>query len=406
MSQAMNKMEGFQLPQGFRCAGVTAGLKKSGLSDLALIVTDQPAVAAGVYTQNVIRAASIDWNRSITPTNQFRGLVVNSGNANACTGAQGIADNQAMAAELAKHIGAFDSQICVLSTGVIGRLMPMPTVLAGIQSAVSCLGRESVHFDAASRAIMTTDKFCKTSHSTIVLGGSEMRIAAMAKGAGMIGPNMATMLSVMLTDALLRPDAARDLLQRVADRSFNCISVEGHTSTNDALILVASGASRDRHQPLNGSDLDQFEAELTRLAIELATQIPSDGEGATHLISIEVTGASNHADADRIARSIANSALVKTAILGGDPNWGRIVSAAGYCGVQFDPVEVSLRINGIELFRAGTPIPFEAKQVSEAIQNKFETQIQLWVGTGSGSAQHWTSDLTVDYVRFNSEYTT
>lgn len=402
----MNKTENFQVPAGFRCAGVTAGLKKSGLRDLALVVTDRPAVAAGVYTQNVIRAASIDWNRSITPTDQFRGLVVNSGNANACTGAQGVADNRAMAGELAKHIGAVDTQVCVLSTGVIGRLMPMPVVLNGIQSAISKLGCEPVNFDAASRAIMTTDKFSKTAHSTISVGGFDSRISAMAKGAGMIGPNMATMLSVMMTDVLLKPNDAKGLLQRVADRSFNCISVEGHTSTNDALLLVASGAASESRSPLSGNALDQFEAELTRLAIELATQIPSDGEGATHLIAIEVTGATNRTDADRIARSIANSALVKTAILGGDPNWGRIVSAAGYCGVQFDPLEVSLQINGIELFRAGTPIPFEAKHVSDAIKSKFETQIQLRVGFGPGAAQHWTSDLTVDYVRFNSEYTT
>jgi glutamate N-acetyltransferase/amino-acid N-acetyltransferase len=401
----MNEQPSFKLPAGFQYAGITAGLKKSGLSDLALVVADRPAVAAGVYTQNLIRAASIDWNRSITPTTDFRGLVVNSGNANACTGVQGIEDNRAMAAALARQIGAVDQQICVLSTGVIGRLMPMPMVLEGIQLAVSSLGRDPKHFEAASRAIMTTDRFCKTAHATLAVGGVEARISAMAKGAGMIGPNMATMLSVLTTDAALDAKTSQGILRRVADRSFNCISVEGHTSTNDALLLIASGAAPSRH-PLSGEDLDRFENELTKLAIKLATQIPRDGEGATHLIAIEVFGAASSGDADKIARAIANSALVKTAILGGDPNWGRVVSAAGYCGVRFDPSEVSLHINGFELFRAGTPIAFDARQISEAIKNQFETSIQLRVGSGSASAQHWTCDLTVDYVRFNSEYTT
>jgi glutamate N-acetyltransferase/amino-acid N-acetyltransferase len=231
----------------------------------------------------------------------------------------------------------------------------------------------------------------------------------MAKGAGMIGPNMATMLAILMTDAKLTPEIAQPMLQRIADRSFNCISVEGHTSTNDALLLVASGSVRAE---LDRSDLEEagfvstLESELTRLAIELATKIPSDGEGATHLIEIQVTGADTDSDADRIARSVANSALVKTAILGGDPNWGRIVSAAGYCGVAFEPAKVSLHLNGFELFRAGTPVPFNAKEVSDSIRSNFSTRVDLKIGNGDGNAKHWTSDLTIDYVKFNSEYTT
>jgi glutamate N-acetyltransferase/amino-acid N-acetyltransferase len=276
---------------------------------------------------------------------------------------------------------------------------------------VSNLGRSFEHFEAASHAIMTTDRYPKTALASFEIGGSTVKIAAMAKGAGMIGPNMATMLAIMMTDANLTPEIAQSMLTRIANRSFNCISVEGHTSTNDALLLISSGASLaeghlDGSEVLNGDALARIESELTRLAIELATKIPSDGEGATHLIHISTSGASSDSDADRIARSIANSALVKTAILGGDPNWGRIVSAAGYCGVTFNPVELSLQLNGIELFRAGTPLPFDASQVSHSIKSNFETRIELCVGTGTGQARHWTSDLTIDYVKFNSEYTT
>jgi glutamate N-acetyltransferase / amino-acid N-acetyltransferase len=416
------------LPLGFRWAGVTAGLKKSGLSDLALVTTDAPAVAAGVYTQNVIRAASIDWNRAITPTAHFRGLVINSGNANACTGEQGIADNRAMAGSLTEPLSAAVDQILVLSTGVIGHLLPMPKVVAGIEKGVRNLGRSFVHFEAASQAIMTTDRFRKTALSSFEVDGQTIRIAAMAKGAGMIGPNMATMLAVMMTDAKLTPGIAQAMLTRIATRSFNCISVEGHTSTNDALLLIASGnvssriernnfdsehraspafvENRLESEAMEEKVLALLEAQLTRVAVELATKIPADGEGATHLINIRVSGAASDAEADRMARSIANSPLVKTAILGGDPNWGRIVSAAGYCGVAFNPAEVSLHLNAFELFRAGTPLPFEASTVSQSIKSNFETEIDLRVGEGRGSAQHWTSDLTIDYVKFNSEYTT
>ncbi len=391
------------LPIGFRFAGVCAQIKKSGLPDLALIVTDQPATAAGVYTQNVVRAASIDWNRSITPTASLRGVIVNSGNANACTGPRGIVDNEAMAAAVANQIGAGPGQICVLSTGVIGHLLPMDKISTGIVDALSSLGDSPAHFDAAANAILTTDHAAKTLQANFTIEGQSIAIAAMAKGAGMIGPNMATMLAVVLTDANLTAESAHAIIGRVANRSFNQISVEGHTSTNDALLLIASGAAGSR---LTGTSLVEFESKLTQICIELAKKIPADGEGATHLISIRVTGAANDPDADRIARAIANSALVKCAITGGDPNWGRIVSAAGYCGVSLKPEEIHLQINGHELFRAGTPTKFDAKTVSQSMRSNFDTDIELTVGQGLGSSQHWTSDLTVAYVQFNSEYTT
>jgi glutamate N-acetyltransferase/amino-acid N-acetyltransferase len=308
-----------------------------------------------------------------------------------------------MAAELAAKIGSAADQVCVLSTGVIGHLLPMTQVSGGIAGAAEGLGNSQAHFQSASTAILTTDRSAKTAQSTIEIDTRPISIAAMAKGAGMIGPNMATMLAIVTTDAGLDAETAQAMLGRVANCSFNNISVEGHTSTNDALLLLASGTAGPR---LSGTALEQFETELTRICIALAKKIPSDGEGASHLLSIDVSGASSDGDADRMARSIANSALVKCAITGGDPNWGRIVSAAGYCGVTINPNEIGLKINGHELFRGGAPMTFDAATVSQSIKSCFETEVQLTVGSGPGHAHHWTSDLTVAYVRFNSEYTT
>ena len=392
------------LPNGFRYAGVRANIKKSGLPDLALIVTESPAVAAGVYTQNIVRATSIDWNRQITPTTEFRGLVVNSGNANACTGLQGVRDNETMATELAKKLDVSARQIGVLSTGVIGRPLPMLQVTNGIELAYESLGDTEAHFERASTAILTTDNGPKTACSELVLDDRTIRIAAMAKGAGMIGPNMATMLAMVTTDARIEPATAQTMLQNIAHQSFNNISVEGHTSTNDALLLICSGTSSANN--LAGAALAQFEEHLTKICIELAKKIPADGEGATHLIEIHVTGAASSSDADRIARTIANSALFKCAITGGDPNWGRIVSAAGCCGVPLNVHEMNLSINGHPLFCDGAPITFDAQTVSESIKGNFETKIELQVGAGPGASRHWTSDLTVAYVKFNSDYTT
>jgi glutamate N-acetyltransferase/amino-acid N-acetyltransferase len=226
----------------------------------------------------------------------------------------------------------------------------------------------------------------------------------MAKGAGMIGPRMATMLGVVMTDATLTPTVAKSILQSANEQSFNRISVEGHMSTNDAVMLIATGRSKARLD--SAPSIAQLTRLITKACVELAKKIPSDGEGATHLIDIIVTGAKTDADADRIARTIANSALVKTAITGGDPNWGRIVSAAGYAGADIDPEAISLKINGHDLFKKGQPVKFKEKKVSAAITDNFETTIELSVGKGPGQFNHWTSDLTVDYVKFNSEYTT
>ena len=392
------------LPKGFRYSGVTAGVKASGKKDVALIVSDDGAAAAGVYTQNIVRASSIDWNVAITPSDQLRAIVVNSGNANACTGDEGVSNNRQMAAATSAALGVTPEQVAVLSTGVIGVQLPMEKIENGIQEAVSGLADGEADFRAASEAITTTDKSPKTAQATVTVGGESITIAAMAKGAGMIGPRMATMLGVVMTDAKITPEVAQKVLDTVVAASFNRISVEGHMSTNDAVLLMASGKSGV--QISSDADVKQLSAAITEVCIELAKLIPADGEGATHLIQIDVQGTETDDAADQIARTVAASALVKTAVTGNDPNWGRIVSAVGYAGVALQAEQINLKLNGFELFSAGQPVAFEAAEVSKSIGDNFETQIELSVGTGSGKAMHWTSDLTVEYVRFNSEYTT
>ncbi len=392
------------LPFGFRYSGVTCGIKASGKRDLAVISTDDTAVAAGVYTTNLVHAASIDWNRSITPSDQFRGIVINSGNANACTGDEGVVANEQMAMLLSAQLDCDPQQIAVLSTGIIGHQLPMEKLQTGIPAAVSAGGSSTEHFTAASEAILTTDQGTKAVTRTVTIDGQEIRIAGMAKGAGMIGPRMATMLAVVTTDAHIEPKIAQELIRAAADHSFNRISVEGHMSTNDALVLIASGKSSAKLD--SAESRSAFADGLNDVCLQMAQQIPADGEGASHSIAIEVSGAASDDDADTIARAIAASNLVKTAVTGNDPNWGRIVSAAGYCGVDFDASQVGLKLNGHAVFSAGQPIAFDEASVSQAIADSFETVIELTVGAGSGTASHWTSDLTTAYVEFNSEYTT
>lgn len=393
------------LPRGFRFAGVHAGIKRNpAKEDVTLIVADEPAVAAGVYTQNLVYAAPVALDRERTPSDRIRCVVVNSGNANACTGERGLRDAHEMARLAAETCGASADQALVMSTGIIGEFLPMEKVAAGIAACSQKLGSEEASFLAAARGILTTDKGIKVASRSLVVAGEEVRIAGMAKGAGMIGPRMATLLGVLLTDARLTVADAQAALQDAIDDSFNCISVEGHMSTNDTVLLLASGTAT--REPLAGADLEAFRAALKETAIELARLIPDDGEGATHLMVIDVVGTRTRDDAHRIARTIADSALVKTAVHGGDPNWGRIVSAAGYAGVPFDPSRVGLTVNGYQLYQNGAPVKFDAPTVSHAMQEQRETHIVLTLGEGDARVRFWSSDLTVDYVKFNADYHT
>ncbi len=390
------------LPTGFRFAGITCGIKASGKPDLALIVGDQPLVAAGVYTTNQVVAAPVVLCRGRTPSSATRAVVINSGNANACTGAPGMRDAEEMATRVATGLGCESDAVLVMSTGVIGRPLPMDRVRTGIDSALQKLAASDAGFVDASTAIMTTDAFRKTVAAEIEIAGDRYRVAAMAKGAGMIAPNMATMLALVATDAPLAETDLVELLRHAADHSFNRVSVDGHTSTNDSLVLMSSGTG----PTLSGEALTRFRDFLRETCIELAKQLVADGEGATHVMEIRVQGAASDDDANEIARVVGESPLVKTAITGGDPNWGRIVSAAGYAGRPIRPELTALKLLGVPLYHAGAPLPFDAATVSALIKATDIVVLELMVGSGPGTAIRWASDITVEYVRFNSEYTT
>jgi glutamate N-acetyltransferase / amino-acid N-acetyltransferase len=393
------------LPKGYQFAGVYCGIKRNTSKlDLSLIVSDRPAVAAGVYTQNRVFAAPVALDRSRTPMADARAIVINSGNANACTGERGLKDAEAMAAQAAQACGAHSGQALVLSTGVIGHFLPMEKISAGIQAAAARLSANEDAFISAARGMLTTDTTHKIASRSVTIAGRSLALAGMAKGAAMIGPNMATMLGVVLTDAPLEVAAVQELLSGVADETFNCISVEGHMSTNDTVLLLANGAAGG--EPLQGPALQTFQETLYELCAELAKSIPADGEGATHLVTIDVQGCASPAAARQIARTVADSALVKCAIHGADPNWGRIVSAAGYAGIEFDPAGVSLRLNGTLLYQNGAPVAFDAATVSASIRASRDTGVELSFSEGSASSRFWTTDLTAEYVRLNADYTT
>jgi glutamate N-acetyltransferase/amino-acid N-acetyltransferase len=393
------------LPAGFRAAGIHAGLKRNPTrEDVSLFVSDTPATAAGVYTTNLVYAAPVAYDRERTPGEGFRVIVVNSGNANACTGHRGLADTEAMAAAAAERCGVAASEVLVLSTGIIGEFLPMPTVHAGIRQAAAALGTDQRSLISAARGMMTTDTRPKLCGSTFTAGDRTIAVTGIAKGAAMVGPRMATMLGIVLTDAAIAPEDAQRLLGHACEETFNCVSVDGHTSTNDTVLLLANAAAGGPR--LAGRDLEAFGRILDETCRTLAREIADDGEGATHVIRIEVTGAADRDAARQIARAVADSPLVKTAVSGADPNWGRIVSAAGYAGVAFDANRLTLHVNGTLLFTAGAPVAFDAVAVSTSIRENRETEIRLDVGDGPGSVRFYSSDLTAEYVHLNADYHT
>jgi glutamate N-acetyltransferase/amino-acid N-acetyltransferase len=393
------------LPQGFQASGVHCGIKRNpAKEDLALIVSDRPVVAAGVYTKNLVCAAPVVLDRQRTPSDNIRVVVANSGNANACTGEQGDRDAATMAQWAAKAVGAEQTQALVLSTGIIGDPMPMGKIEAGIDAAAEKLACDEAALLAAARGFMTTDLAHKVAGREIEIAGQTVRVTGIAKGSGMIGPNMATMLSVVMTDAALSPEVAQAALTTAVDQSFNCTSVDGHMSTNDTVLLLASGAVVAT--PLDGAELARFQAALDEVCQELARAIACDGEGASHLVTIDIHGCVTAADARRIAKTVAESPLVKTAIAGADPNWGRIVSAAGYAQVAFRPEKVNLRVNDCLLYEQGQPIAFDAAAVSASIREQHETSIVLEFAEGNATARFWTCDMTVEYIHINADYHT
>jgi glutamate N-acetyltransferase/amino-acid N-acetyltransferase len=394
-----------RVPHGFRLGGLYSGVKRNPTrEDLALVVSDTPAVAAGVYTKNLVYAAPVALDRERTPGTGFRVVAINSGNANACTGDRGFADALEMANLAAATCGADGLNALVMSTGVIGEFLPLEKIAAGLQTLGKQLGSDEKSLIAAARGMMTTDTVHKLSGRHLNPSGRGMQITGMAKGAAMIGPRMGTMLSLVMTDAPLTPATAQAALSAVVDDTFNCISVEGHMSTNDTVLLLANGAAGGA--PLERGELEAFQESLHVVCGELARAIPADGEGATHLISLEVKGCATRDAARQIARTVADSPLVKTAIAGADPNWGRIVSAAGYSGVSFDPAGVELHLNGTLLYRQGTPTKFDAAAVSASIRDHRETRIELKFSEGHAHTHFWSTDLTAEYVRLNADYHT
>jgi len=393
------------LPHGFRMGAVHAGIKRNATrEDVTLVASDLPATAAGVYTTNLVFAAPVALDRSRTPGRGFRGVVINSGNANACTGARGLEDARTMAAMAAKELGADGDAVLVLSTGIIGEFLPMETVAKGIRSAAAALGCDEKSAFTAARGTTTTDTRPKIAGASVATTAGGCTLFGMAKGAAMIGPKLATMLGVIVTDAAIEPDDAQKVLAAAAEETFNCVSVDGHMSTNDTVLLLANGAAGG--PPLSGGDLEAFGKALHGVCETLARDMADDGEGATHVMRIEVSGAASRDAARQVARTIADSPLVKTAVHGADPNWGRIVSAAGYAGVPLDPARIHLKLNGVPLFEGGAPLPFDAEALSASFRDHRETLIELSIGDGPGRIRFYSSDLTADYVHLNADYHT
>ena len=389
-------------PAGYRAGHAHCGIKSAeGAPDVALLVSDTPAAAAGVFTTNRFAAAPVGWCRCILPTDGLRAIAVNAGNANACTGEQGERDARRTAELAAELIGCDPAQVAIASTGIIGHVLPMDKLGRGVRSAHESLSGRPEAARGAERAIMTTDTHPKACAVELSVGGATCRIGGMAKGAGMIHPHMATMLGFITTDAALPPDLLQQALRRAVKVTFNRITVDGDTSTNDTVLLLANGRSGTKVEP-GSTALEDLEEGLCRVMGELARSIARDGEGATKLIEITVEGAKSEEDGDRAARAIANSPLVKCAMHGGDPNWGRIVCAAGYSGAEFEPENVALRLGTITVFEGGLPTGEDAAHQLEGDQ----IRIHLDLGAGSAGATVWTCDLSKAYVEINAEYHT
>jgi glutamate N-acetyltransferase/amino-acid N-acetyltransferase len=393
-------------PRGFRAAGAACGLKtKPGTPDLALLVADSPAAAAALFTTNKVVAAPVVLGRRTVRSGRLRAVVVNSGNANACTGAQGLRDAKAMAALAAKALGVKPAEVLVGSTGVIGHFLPMDKIAAGIRDAAARLDRTPAAAESFARAIMTTDLVLKTSAVQGKIGAATVTVAGVCKGSGMIAPNMATMLAYLTTDANIGPAALRSALKAAADISFNAITVDGHTSTNDTVAILASGAAGGPEIVAGTPEFAAFADLLRAVCQDLAAKIVADGEGATRVIEVRIEGAKSDKDARLAARAVANSPLVKCAVHGGDPNWGRVVSAVGYCGAKINEKKLRHWIGDVLVFDAGLPTAFD-RAAAEALMRRPRVLLRLDLGLGPAAYTCWTCDLSKEYVSINADYHT
>jgi glutamate N-acetyltransferase/amino-acid N-acetyltransferase len=394
-------MSGVTEPQGYRASGVAAGIKNAGALDCALLVSDSPTTVAGTFTTNVMKAPPVVWNQQVCGNGAGRAVFINSGNANACVGPRGFDDVGTTVDHLAAGLDIALDEICVCSTGVIGVPLPMEKIQAGVEETIAALS-ESGGTDAA-KAIMTTDTVPKEGSVSITLDGKTVRIGAMAKGSGMIAPNMATMICVLTTDAAIEAEPLQAALSRAVQVSFNQICVDNDMSTSDTVLCFANGAvSGETLQP-DTDDIAVFESALTALCVDMAQALVKDGEGVTKFVEIEINGAPSDEDAKTVARAIAHSHLCKTAFFGEDPNWGRFACAAGYCGVVYPPEGLSLWLDDLRLMEAGVAADYEESDAT-AIMKQDTFRIRVDLGAGSGSAVFWTSDLSYDYIRINAEY--
>ena len=372
--------------------------------DVGVIYSEYPAAGAALFTTNQIYAAPVKYSRNVAQKGKVRAFVINSGNANACTGEQGYKNAVEMARSAARCLKISEDEVLVASTGIIGRQLPMDKLIDGIHKATASVGNTREHGDAMARAIMTTDTRQKDIAVRLKINNRDVTIGGIAKGAGMIAPNMATMLCFLTTDISIPAALLNECLKKSVESSFNRITIDGHMSTNDTIAIMANGASgvsaTSRH-----ADLEKFQEGLDFVAKHLAHAIVKDGEGATKFVQIDVVGARSRNDATRIARSIADSPLVKTALNGEDPNWGRIVSATGYAGVELDESKTNLYINNILIFAKGMPTQSNLESLSASMKNK-DIHIRLELGLGASSDTVWTCDLSHEYVTINAEYHT
>ncbi|MDE3225071.1 MAG: bifunctional glutamate N-acetyltransferase/amino-acid acetyltransferase ArgJ [Nitrospirota bacterium] len=395
---------GITAPRGFLAAGLHAGIKKPSILDLALVASEQPGPVAGLFTTNQVAAAPVVLDRLHLKQGQGigRAFIVNSGNANACTGAQGLADAKEMAKLTAQSLGVPVRSILVGSTGVIGQFLPMTAIRDGVPRLVQRLRRTGGH--EAAKAILTTDLKAKEVALQAKIAGRTVTVGGMAKGSGMIHPNMATMLAYLTTDAVIAQPTLQRALRAAADLSFNCISVDGDTSTNDTVLCLANGLAGNAPLREGTNELASFQAMLNEACRSLAMHICGDGEGVTKIVQVLVKGAKSVADAKAVADTVGTSCLVKTAFFGEDANWGRIMAAVGRAGVRIKPERIGLAIEGVPIVKQGVSLGRDAERAIEKLFRRRKFRIVVDLGIGSAQGSLWTTDLSYEYVRINASY--
>ncbi|MBL7140438.1 MAG: bifunctional glutamate N-acetyltransferase/amino-acid acetyltransferase ArgJ [Planctomycetes bacterium] len=405
---AVDRTLGVTAPRGFRAGAATCGVKASGRPDLAVLAADADVPAAALFTTNRVVGAAVQVSREhLARRRTMRGVVATSGNANTCTGPQGLADAREILAGVARELGCPADALLLAQTGIIGRPMPMDKVRPGIRPACAALAAGPQADAAFVQAIMTTDTRPKQAGVRLDLAGHTVTVAGATKGVGMIEPNMATTLSFLTTDAAVGPDLLHAMLRAAADQTYHCLTVDGHASTSDTLALLASGAAMPGGRPVaeGSAEAAALQAALTAVCADLAYQIAADAEGGTKVIEVLVTGAATDAEARAAARAIANSPLVKCAFFGRDPNWGRIVSAAGAAGISSRPETMRLALGDVVVFEGGVPVAADAQALARVMAGH-DIRAHLDLGAGPGQARYLTCDFSYDYVKINAEYTT